>query len=207
MKKLNFFLLCSILATQQTFAQISKYQYGIEIGSTINSLTENFMVIGNDLNTGYSTGAYFQYNSAKLFSYKAQIAYVQKGGESFSNTIPKIKTKLDYLELPITTKFSYGNKFKLFAALGPYYGILLSQKNNVIFNDESNGKETEQIDDFKNSDFGISSSFGVEFRLNNKINLSLEKKNSRGLINIAQDQNQDIKTFTISMLLGINIKL
>lgn len=202
MKKLNLFLLlCSILATQQTFAQISKYQYGIDIGPTIGR------TIGTDLNTGYSTGAYFQYNSAKSFSFKTQLAYIQISEETFSDTNPAIKTKLNYLELPITGKFSWGYKYKIFVALGPYYSILLSQRRITLTEDGSNAKESEQINDFKNSDFGLSSSFGLEFRLNNKINLSLEKKNSRGLINIAQNENQDIKTFTVSMLLGINIKL
>lgn len=217
MKSSNYKLLfILVIFYQLTFAQTHKFQYGFEVGPSITTLS-GYKVIGQDnfFKLGYTSSVYLKYKSAKHFSLKTQIGIANKGTTTYpnnlssdeDNSVTSTSINLNYLEIPMIMGLNYPlRKFTLFGTLGGYYGVLLSQGMVTRSSTYTNGKSSDQIDNFNGSDYGIASSIGIEYKVNRNINLVLESGRRTGLADITID-TKDIHSSSKSILFGVNFKL
>ena len=165
-KILIIFLFISI----QTFSQSNKFEMGASLGV---GLTEFKGITSQENNIlGSSLGLMFQYNATKLFSIHSNLLYESKALEIPESdwqctTCPKNSTFLgfEYLTLPVLARLNFGSKAKFFINAGPYFGYLIN--NNWIDS---------------RFDFGLSTGLGGQIDLNEKLNLSLELRNSLNLM-------------------------
>jgi Outer membrane protein beta-barrel domain len=141
-----------LILGEPTFAQ--KITIGAKGGFSIPNLTGGST--DNPLNTGYSSrlandgGVYGEYHVNKKFAVSVGLEYSSQGGlknglQAFPNpiTIPtylyanfKNEAKLNYLLVPLLAKYSWRlNKkspVRIYAALGPFAGMLLNAKQITI---------------------------------------------------------------------------
>ena len=98
----------------------------------------------------------------------------------------KLIVGLNYFQIPILLKYSFGNKYKFFANAGPYFGYLLNYSytgktiNQTFMNSNSR---------IKSIDFGLSSGVGLVYNSEKKLALQLEIRNNFGFKNIAETNN------------------
>ncbi len=179
----------------------AQFQWGIKLG--VNSSTQS--EVGNicdnsDLRLGFNGGVVAKYQMKDWLALKSGLDYQLKGmkcdvsGEDYN-----LKTKLNYLVLPVKVEFSAGEKagFKngqhLFFATGPYWGYLLDAKQIV------NGQTTD-LNDFEDLDFGWTFELGFEFPVMRSNVLQVSLNYDMGIKEIAN--NADFQNKTASLNLG-----
>ena len=195
----NYYLIILLFITTQTFAQQSKFELGVSLGSGLSTLRGS-STIENNFKGGVSLGLMFQYNATELFSIHSNISYENKGVE-VSNTewvctnCPKNATILEYeyITAPILARLNFGSKAKFFVNAGPYFGYLINY---------------EWVDN--HFDFGLASGLGGQIDLNNKLNLSLEVRNNWGLVPVKLHpmfEGDNLYNNSINLLIGITYRL
>lgn len=147
-----------LLYTSPVWAR--QWSIGASGGLAIPNLTAGSGSTVNPLNKGYSSrlgagvGVFAEYQTSKLFSIQAMIAYSQQGGKKngsqafpvptrmaplFGTQAPpylyadfKSTAKINYLMLPVLAKFGWTlgakKKWRIYAGAGPFAGLLLSAK-------------------------------------------------------------------------------
>jgi hypothetical protein len=94
----------------------------------------------------------------------------------------------NYFDIPLRVIFSFGeNRFCFIASAGLTTNILLNSSQTGIFEyeDGSQGKEThDQEYKFKSLNISPTISAGIDYRISNKINLSVEPTYRYGLLKI-----------------------
>lgn len=98
-----------------------------------------------------------------------------------------------YLDIPVNAlaKFQAGNAGKFYIGGGPYLGFKLSSKVSV-------GDESEDIENWKSTDFGVNFATGFEFSQG----LTLGVNYGLGLTNIIEGDDETTgknKVFAISL--------
>jgi hypothetical protein len=82
--------------------------------------------------TGLNLGATVGYSFSEMFAVQAELKFLQKGFD-LSEEIMGIKfssqTTMNYLEIPVLAKVSFGESFKFFLNAGPSLGIALTGKS------------------------------------------------------------------------------
>lgn len=123
--------------------------------ATINS--DNFDSFDN--RTAFHVGLVAEFGISETFSFQPELLYSSQGSDysdpGFEGTV-----KLDYLNVPLMTKFYVGEGFSL--EVGPQMGFLLSAK------DEGDGYDIDMKDYVKGIDFGIN--VGVGYKLDAGLN-------------------------------------
>lgn len=175
-----------------------------------------------------------------IFSIQPEILYMQKGFRSeFEETerfegdgedIPsgevlyrfKVRSVLNYIELPILAKATFGgDNLKFFVNAGPYVGYWLSGKSKseltVSFNGqtdtETETRNAEFNDQTNRLDYGFHAGGGMGLQLGPGM-VTLEGRYGYGLSNIAKDPSgqasrADLKSQhrTIMVMVGYTIPL
>jgi hypothetical protein len=172
------FLTCS--AHAQTF--ISK------AGLTLSSIATDDDS-DQKIQPGFTIGAAFNFRTSEIFSVQSELTFIQKGGKSerreeepILSYVQKGKVSLNYLEIPVLLKATFGESTKFFLNAGPSIGIGLNGKfeskitiNSILLNapltETSDGKvkfgeapeeEEEDIVYIDNRlDFGLQLGAGV----------------------------------------------
>ena len=180
----NSILIALILCSSLTFAQTNKFEVGLEMGPSLVSFRGNDILDNNnDLSFGFSSGLTFQYNFPKLISIRTNISFERKGlstkgsaTDQYGNQIGEITfhSNLDYLTIPILGRLTFGKKINFFVNAGPYIGYLIKQTDITEALGEHPKTETDNADNFKKTDFGITTGLGARFPIKNKLFLSLE---------------------------------
>lgn len=215
----NSILITLILCSSLTFGQTNKFEVGLEMGPSLISLRGNdFLDKNNDISFGFSSGFTFQYNFPKLISIRTNISFERKGlttqgtaTDEYGNQIGEITfhSKFDYLTIPLLVRLTFGKKINFFINAGPYIGYLIQQKNVIEAFGEYPKTETDNTDNFKRTDFGITTGLGARFPIKSKLFLSLEIRNNLGLTNISSVpvvNDGTIKTNSTIILIGIEYR-
>ncbi|GAB4160271.1 MAG: hypothetical protein Tsb0033_15960 [Winogradskyella sp.] len=112
-------------------------------------------------------------------------------------------TKYNYLTIPLLIRYKIGKgNLKGFVNIGGFISFL-----------QSVSYEGEELNmrNYEKQEFGLVGGVGLLYKLNNKLNITLEGRDSYGLTNISAipvDYNDgEIKTNTISILLGFSINV
>ncbi|MEZ4847273.1 MAG: porin family protein [Bacteroidia bacterium] len=194
--------------------QTNKFNIGIEGGPSLIFLRGDEVVeIYDKITLGYSGGLTFQYNLQDNFSVKTHLAYERKGSKStFQETdvsgipISEFTTYInyDYLTVPLLGHFHVGDKVRLFANFGPYFGFLFNQTNITEPHNGIPKFKSSGIDDLKRLDWGLIGGLGGGFTINELL-LTLEVRHNLGLYNIRKEDltQHKILTNSTNLLVGL----
>ncbi len=197
-RKLILLVSLVFLCTSFTFGQIKLGVVGGINASTqsgIGNIWDNEAVACN-----IQIGLMPQYQFNDWFAMKSGLMFSQKGRsiDILSNGLEqKQKDRFSYLEIPIKAEFSApsGNKdHRLFASVGPYAALLLDSKKKI--DDQTYDLEGQT----KDSDFGLSIGFGVEYPLG-KNSLQLLLNYDMGFSEIAE-YDSDLRNKSLSLSVG-----
>lgn len=225
-KLLPLLTLVALMHPTRTCAQIS--WLGVHGGLSIPDLSSNN---GNQLNTGYSSrlaanvGVQAEWPVYHRFSLQIELNFAGQGGQRnglqpITDLPPELqsanppgtylyadfknKAVLNYLELPILAKFSWGRTLIFYADGGPYVGYLLhaeekTKGRSIIYVDQQGDPLTVQgytpppqdlndnIDitsSIRRFNAGITGGAGLAFPLDARNRVFFDARFEYGLINI-----------------------
>jgi hypothetical protein len=205
---------------------------------------------GNPLSENYTSRLALNFgvlSDVKLyhhFSLQVELNYAGQGGKrdgiqpitnlpaSLSQGLPagtylyanfKNKAVLDYLELPIMAKLSWGKMFGYFVNAGPYLGYLLhaaeKTKGTSLLYEDPNGQvplteqgypvpaqnfdaNTDVTSSIRHFNIGVTGGGGVDWKVDPKDKIFFDARFEYGFINI-QKYSEDGKNNTGNVLLSL----
>lgn len=218
MKKTVYALLVSIFFISNNFAQ-SKLKLGVNGGLTYSSFRGNPQIETLDAGFDFLVGVSFEYQLKERLSLVSNINYDRKTATdnpyiqiienpddpSFYGKV-KIKFRNQYLSLPILLKYKFGTNNSFFINGGPFLSYLLKSELTNNYDDTS----SDQTDNFKTLDYGLTFGFGKTFKLKNNNELSIEIRENLGLSEINDVtvvDNGFIKTNSINLICNYSFNL
>lgn len=234
MKKFFLIPLFSLLSFTLVHAQLSIVP---KVGYTYYSAKFDNMSYGADgfmFRGGFLLGAGFDIAINDMFSIKPEVVYIQKGWKSEASDdvagygyIDNSNVMLNYIEVPIMFKFSFGTSTKFFVNGGPYVGFGLSGKDkwdytsfyagSIDYEEDGEYKikfgtrpENDQSDDqYIDNALEIGGQAGIGVLMINRI--QFEIRYSYGLTNMF-DEDPDIpdntsKNYGFQINIGVPIGL
>jgi hypothetical protein len=216
-----------LLLPLSTYASIVK-QYGLKIGLT--SANQEFTDVwwlpdDTKRKNGINAGIFVEFFDNSNFTILTQLEYTQKGMiEEFHATdengnelaTGKIESTLNYLSLPISTKYTIPiSKIIPYLIAGLRYDYLLNYESiidapGLQIGSETGGPhvlENTIYDEFKRSVFGAQFGIGLEFDLLSFIKPSLEFRYNIDLTNSLNLEGKTAQnnSFDISLFIPIDL--
>lgn len=204
MNKKNILIVSLILLTTMVNAQI---KFGIKEGINFSTQSELGMLWdNNDVKTGFTLGATFDYRFHKTISLQTEINYKREGlayEQSESTGKSEVNRNYDYYNIPILIKGRFTDELALpdqwmvsFYA-GPYYSYLRSADNEEQVSGVTT--VTNYDEESNQSDYGMVLG-GEVVRIFEKGELYLDIRYEMGLNDVVK--NDDIKNKVIGIGLG-----
>ena len=222
---------------------------GIKSGISLPKLTadtENIYTKDFESFVAYEIGVSGQYEFSDLFSLQVEFNYTVKGGErngkqpippdrlpsDLGDMLPpntiiyanfNNKSILEYIEIPVLAKFTFGKNWKYYGILGPYAGFLVGATQKTSGNassisvdipgifeqvefplDEiiSFDAETNVKSDIKNFNIGGIGGVGLIKRISKKSEIFIEARGTYGFITIQENETygkSNIGSFVFSL--------
>lgn len=154
-------------------AQSGKPTIGIKAGASLTTLG-TFEAGGSnysyDYKPGFQGGVYADLPIANGFSFMPHVLYSQKGGNlkaTVGNTTGEIKTRLNYLDVPLLFGYKPAADVTLFA--GPQVAFLLSQSSESYANGTSLGTDNSTNNLRKSL---IGGNVGVGYNVNSNVSIN-----------------------------------
>ncbi len=217
MRTLHITLLIAFLAACiGSFAQTTRFEAGLQVGSSTGWLRGNKAIDDSGPLHGPAAGLNFQYNLSQHLGVRLGAGYQRKGSSTdvtFTDNIGNVlgsgavRGELQYLSFPLMLRYGFGEKFRVSAGAGGYLGILLSATQTSSGFDFPDVTITKN---FENTDIGLCGSISGALALGQKISLSLEARYDKGLTNISALPVVDdgsIRTNAVCLLLGCSYRL
>lgn len=132
------------------------------------------------------------FTGIKGFSIQPELNYVSKGA-SYKNSTGKSKYNLNYLELPVLAKYSFG---PMYVNAGPSLGLKLGQNNQA----------KAALGDLKKIDFGVQMGLGVAIPAGPG-KFIVGGRYALGLNNISDVKGNNLKNRGLQVSLGYAIPL
>ncbi len=195
MKQLKMLILGAfLLVSYGSFSQ----NFGVKAGTNFSRFDPNLSTKFR-LHNGVQFGSFFEKDISKKIFLNIGILFTQKGNkvDNVINKEPPLKSKLNYLELPLNLSYKIPLKSsKLFFQTGPYLAYALSGEQQLqdLVIDTSFG---DGFGDFKRFDFGLGFGTGLEF---NHLVFALNLET--GLTDIQNVDNTTLKTITGSITIS-----
>jgi hypothetical protein len=197
MKKL---LVVILLLGSGSLALAQGISFGIKGGINLSSVT-GADATGAEAYTGVAGGGYLTLSLLPSFAVQPEILYSQKGWNASGDLlgVPIVgKYRVDYLEVPVLAKFSFGILVKPYVLVGPYFATRMTSSW-----EETSGGVTlsgSMDNGLKSSDLGYVLGAGVS----TPIKLTFEARYSGGFSTISKSSGTtpDWKNSTISVLVG-----
>jgi hypothetical protein len=202
MRKTAFVLLVLVTAMVFGLPQYCSAQglsLGIKGGMNMSNFTGDSLTNPESL-TGIAIGGYATIGLLPNIAIQPEVFYSQKGCKEsgdYLGTPIELTTRINYLEIPVLAKISFGAIVKPYILAGPYFATMIGATQEVTVSGVS---VSGDIDDFvKSSDMGLTFGAGVQ----TPVKLSLEARYSMGLNSIDDSGwDIDIKNSNISLLVG-----
>lgn len=180
MKKILLVVVCAFLATG-AFAQT----WGVKAGLNLANITDG----DADMKPSIYVGVTSQFSLSDVISLQPELVYSRQGAKDGD-----LKTRLNYLNVPIMVNFAIGEKFALLT--GPQAGFLLNAKvtdgdNSIDIKDEMDAKT-----------FDFTWGFGAAYAITEKI--SIDARYNLGLSKISGLDGVDSKNSVIQVGLAYN---
>ncbi|TYP98830.1 outer membrane protein with beta-barrel domain [Tenacibaculum adriaticum] len=173
-------------------ANAQEVKFGAKAGLNIANVSGD--VENNDARTSFHVGGVAEIKISDKFSLQPELVYSAQGltselEETFDDgtNVVTIKAdgtlKLDYLNVPVIAKYYVAEGLSLEA--GPQIGFLLSAKQKVEFEGESDEQDVK--DNFSSIDFGLN--FGAGYKLENGLNFGA--RYNLGLTNVLDTEGDE----------------
>lgn len=198
MKKLTLLIaMCSF-----TFFAVNA-QFGVKFG--VNLASQTFDPDGGiDLGakTGFLLGAVYNMGLTDNLSIQPELLWMQKGGTAEATGLGKTETVMNYLEIPIMARYTFGGEsLGVYINAGPSIGFGLSGKQ------ENGGNETDvefggDDDQSKRIDFAIGAGGGLTFGIAG-LSAFLDLRYNLGLSSLTNVDTFDVKNRGIAISVGL----
>lgn len=168
---------------------------GGRIGASIYTLKSSAITEGSifGYKTGITVAGVANYAFSDLFSIQPELAFVQKGAEFDFLGVNLGGETVNYIELPILAKVSFGpENFKFFINAGPSFGFAIG----ASFEDDEGNSESAKFDDTdgrKRFELGLAFGSGIGFMAGPGM-LTIEGRYGLGLSPYAEDKDTDLLT-------------
>ena len=177
----------------------NEIRFGAKAGVNLTGFhTGKSAFTGNVL---FTIGGLAELELSDSFSLQAELLYNKKGGtikhRNESIFAYDIKTKLDYLDLPIIVKYEFVRNMSF--DFGPQIGFLINSKGKIENSLNDNGDEVE-LNNTNTIDFSLNG--GLSFNFNE--NIFLQARYSYGFSEIFDDERY--KNSVVSLSLGYFFK-
>lgn len=134
---------------------------------------------------------------------RTEVLWLRKGARAqFDSNTPGSTYRLDYLDIPILAcvQIPVWMPLSIHAMAGPRLGFQLDGKRTDV-----NGN-VQDIDDFRNVDFGMSVGLGASFKSSSRFKIMLEGRYDQGLLDIAQaNEDVDLRHRAFFLMLGVSM--
>lgn len=219
--------------SKEDFTASNDLKIGLKGGLSLPSLSDNSDNIYTEHFKSFASfegGLFANYGINNNMSVQLELNYARKGGErdgfqpippsaiesnlplEIAEQIPpgtvfyadfKNRNELEYLEIPILFKYTYGTDWRFFANAGPYLGFLLKatqvtsgnseiyfdeNQEIVLFPESSFDAETDVKDNLNKVNFGGVFGLGVTRNITPKSELLFEVRGSYGFIPLQKDE-------------------
>lgn len=168
---------------------------GFKVGLNMANLAGDD-IEGTDTKMGFAFGGFFTYNFSPTFALQPEFLYTMKG-TSISEMGLDIDFKLNYIEIPVLFKFTFGEgttKPCFFA--GPAVAFLMTAEAEAL------GITIDLKDDTKSMDMGIVFGGGVGFAMGSGT-MTFDGRYTMGMTSIDDTEYEDdVKNTNISFMLG-----
>jgi len=205
-------------------AQKNKFSYGFQTGVIINSASGTAIYNHSKSTlTGFSFGGHLKVQTSNHVAFKVLLSYEQNGWvyrnlyfQDATGTSPTglaladVYNKLHYLNLPILTEYSFGNKIKFSLDGGIFLGFLVHNKSVIKIKDPTAPDQSFKSNARHTINWGVSAGAAVQFPIRHKLKLDFGLRNNFGLANINKSQdggNSSIRTNAFSILTGLSFEL
>jgi hypothetical protein len=166
---------------------------------------------------GYSIGFEYGFNLSDHFELRGGLSYEKKGGASeillvdaLGNDIGSTRRfmNFDYLISSISTKWMFSDRPKIYYFIGPYFGVLLKEKDVFAAFDSIPKYEYNCTNDYKPIDFGLVSGMGWTWSISERLDFNIEINSSLGIVNILKQHSQDekVRLNSLSFLFGFRYR-
>ena len=220
-KHLLLIILALILALTNQ-AQKRLIEYGFTGGLTTNSASGSGVANMAQRNLiGFSMGGQIKINTSNNFGIRMILEYAQLGWVNQNLTFPDssfstgtVTFRMNYLNLPVMTEYSFGHKLKCNLEAGLFVGLLLT--NQVITNLKGTFPPyrttiTKYSSDYRKSvNYGFAGGIGFELPVHSRTSIHLNFRDMEGLANVyKQAAFPDTKIFlhSLSITAGINWRI
>jgi hypothetical protein len=206
---------------------------------------------GNEISEGYESrlaivfGGFADLGITQQFSIKAVVNYTGQGGKrkgmqpvtaippDLSQLLPpgamlyanfQSEAVLNYLEIPVTAKFTWGDKLKYYINAGPYAGVLLSatqktEGTSQLYLDKAGTQpvgiqgqpmpalsfkaDTDIKKDINPLNFGLTGGIGLAYPVGGAGEIILDGRGALGLTSIQKDTKANGKSNTGGLFLTL----
>ncbi len=195
MKKIQILSVIMFCGFSPIFSQT--LSIGPVVGINVSKFTEN---PSSKNKIGVSFGALANYSVNEHLGLSAKLLFSQLGSEYTNNSS---STTLNYLQMPISMVYYFGdagNKFRPKIYAGPYFGNLLSAKNenkNEIVDNEGNSY-------FKKLDIGGQFGLGFNYLLRSRTWLNADLGYGASFTDITKSDAITEHNSAITIKLGIS---
>ncbi len=235
MRKFIFLLLVLAITTITVSSQYvfkKETNIGVKSGGTLNMVTFD-PAVDLKLNFGYTGGIVFKHIEQKSVGIQLELNFLQVGWNEVMNSPFSYSRRLNYIQIPFMTHFSFGEgKTRFIFNIGPYGTVLLSENEksnlivgynlmkdelgNFVVDEDGNFVVDEDVYYGKELDskveFGLCAGIGLSWYTSSGI-FQLEARFNQSLINLfnpnesvlSSSKNQIVE-ITLSYLLDFHAK-
>jgi len=197
-KKLLVFV---VLMGLGSLALAQGLSFGLKGGINLSSASGDWAQ-GAESRSGIAGGGFITLGLLPSFAIQPEILYSQKGYKLSGDAagVPWVgEYRINYVEVPVLAKFSFGVLVKPYIVAGPYYATKISGSWKETVGDTTT---TGTMDYVKNSDLGFVLGAGIS----TPVKLSLDVRYSNSLSTIFVEDidgtTHDWKNSNISVMVG-----
>lgn len=175
--------------------------FGLKCGVNVSNLSQDYTDYASDtdVKTGLVTGIYADISILSSLEVQPEILFSQKGWVESGNDF-KCNYRINYLELPLLVKISFGDIVRPYLVVGPYFSYRLgtSYYKEIVNNLPISGDLDDVI---KKTDVGLSFGIGAQ----TPAKFTIEGRYSLSLNSISNDTDIEIKNTNVSILIGFKL--
>jgi hypothetical protein len=198
------FLLFSVLGFAQ---QKGAVEFGLLGGVGLSNVSgfdsfDGVAEFNYDPAFAYNFGGQLQYYFSRNLGLRARVLYERKGYEDEiiifdgRNNQAFTNVELEYITVPVTVAYHFGNSLDWYVNFGLYGGFLNSARD-TRFN-------TDQEIAYQNFDFGLAWSIGYRHQVTNSAKLFIELDGQNGFIDLFENRAfNDFRLNRTSLNLGV----
>ncbi len=188
------------------------HSINIQNGITLASLTGNYHTDKPLFKLGFISGLSYEYQSDNNWLYSIGVEYQQKGVKydasfwlGMDSTDWTVYRKNNYINMPISLGYSYGNKLSgnFYFGLVPSF-LIGSDVTQVYVNHDEYIFKDNHIEKF---DINGLVQIGLSYKINDKFKISNQIRFQHGLINLYHGTETNVRNLTYSYLIGLHFYL